>query len=87
MNKLTSDRILINYIRGKAMKIWKYKEEKETYLLVKFYKEDHGEGDFLGDLDEESIRKLILETKHDINIDQAFGTLSYFGLLPILVVK
>ena len=69
------------------MNIWKYKEEKESYLLVKLYKEDHGEGEFLGDLDEESIRKMILEIKPDINIDQAFGTLAYFGLLPILVVK
>ena len=38
------------------MKIWQYREEKETHLLVKLYKEDHGEGEFLGDLDEESIR-------------------------------
>jgi len=69
------------------MKIWQYREEKETHLLVKLYKEDHGEGEFLGDLDEESIKKLIPEIKPDINIDQAFGTLAYFGLLPILVVK
>jgi len=69
------------------MTIWQYKEEKESHLLVKFYKENHGEGEFLGDLDEESIKKLILEIKPDINIDQAFGTLAYFGLLPILVVK
>lgn len=69
------------------MRIWRYQEGKETHLLVKLYKEDHGEGDFLGDMDEESIKKMILDIKPDINIDQAFGTLSYFGLLPILVVK
>ena len=69
------------------MTIWQYKEEKETHLLVKFYKENHGEGEFLGDLDETTIRELILETKPDINIDQAYGTLAYFGLLPILVIK
>lgn len=69
------------------MTIWRHKEEKETHLLVKFYREDHGEGEFLGDLDDESIKKMILEIKPDIDIDQAFGTLSYFGLLPILVVK
>ncbi len=69
------------------MKIWKYKEEKETHLLVKLYKEDHGEGEFLGDIEEEDIKKMILEIKPNINIDQAFGTLTYFGLLPILVVK
>jgi len=69
------------------MEIWRYQEEKETHLLVKLYKENHGEGDFLGDMDDESIKKMILDIKPDINIDQAFGTLSYFGLLPILVVK
>jgi len=69
------------------MTIWQYKEEKETHLLVKFYKENHGEGEFLGDLDATTIRELILETKPDINIDQAYGTLAYFGLLPILVIK
>ncbi len=69
------------------MRVWRYKEEKEKHILVKFYREDHGEGEFLGDLDEESIKKMILEIQPKINIDQAFGTLSYFGLLPILVFK
>jgi len=69
------------------MTIWKYSEEKETYLLVKFYKENHGEGEFLGDLDEAKIREMILEVKPDIKVDQAFGTLAYFGMLPILVTK
>ena len=67
------------------MNIWKYIEEKPTYLLVKLYKEDHGEGKFLGDLDENLIKSMILEIKPDIKIDQAFGTLDYFGMLPILV--
>ncbi len=69
------------------MTIWKYSEQKPTYLLVKLYKENHGEGKFLGDLDEEVIKKMILEIKPDININQAFGTLAYFGMLPILVTK
>ena len=69
------------------MTIWKYIEEKPNYLLVKFYKENHGEGEFLGDLDEAKIREMILEIKPDININQAFGTLAYFGMLPILITK
>jgi len=69
------------------MTLWKYAEEKSTHLLVKFYKEDHGEGDYLGDLDEEVIRAMILEVKPDIDVNQAYGTLSYFGMLPILVTK
>jgi hypothetical protein len=69
------------------MTIWKYAEEKPTHLLVKFYKEDHGEGEFLGDLDEAVIREMILEIKPDANVDQAFGTLDYFGMLPLLVTK
>jgi len=69
------------------MTIWKYEEETATHLLVKFYKEDHGEGEFLGDLEDEVIKKMILEIKPDININQAFGTLDYFGMLPILVTR
>jgi len=65
------------------MTIWKYEEKH----LVKLYKEDHGEGEFIGDLDEESIRAMILEIKPDININQAYGTLAYFGMLPILISK
>ena len=67
------------------MTIWKYEENTATHLLVKLYKEEHGEGEFLGDLEEEVIKKMILEIKPDININQAFGTLAYFGMLPILV--
>ena len=69
------------------MTIWQHREEKETHLLVKFYKENHGEGDYLGDLDEETIKKMILDIKPDMKIDQAYGTLDYFGMLPILVTK
>lgn len=67
--------------------IWKYTEDTSTHLLIKFYKEKHGEGDFLGDLDDAIIKKMILEIKPDIDINQAFGTLSYFGMLPILIRK
>lgn len=65
------------------MTVWKYEETN----LVKFYKEDHGEGDYIGDLDEETIKSMILEIKPNINIDQAYGTLVYFGMLPILISK
>ncbi len=69
------------------MTIWKYEENKSTYRLVKLYKEDHGEGKYMGDLDDEVIKEMILEIKPDAKIDQAFGTLSYFGMLPLLVTK
>lgn len=69
------------------MTIWKHEENKPTHRLVKLYKEDHGEGEYLGDLDEETIKAMILEIKSDVKIDQAFGTLSYFGMLPLLVTK
>ena len=69
------------------MTIWKHEENKPTHRLVKLYKENHGEGEYLGDLDEETIKAMILEIKPDSKIDQAFGTLSYFGMLPILVTK
>ncbi len=55
--------------------------------MVKLYKEDHGEGTYLGDLSDEAIKEMILEIKPDAKIDQAFGTLSYFGMLPLLVTS
>jgi hypothetical protein len=67
------------------MTIWKHEESKPTHRLVKLYKENHGEGEYIGDLDDDTIKKMILEIKPDMKIDQAFGTLSYFGMLPILV--
>jgi len=69
------------------MTIWKYEETKPTHRLVKLYKEDHGEGEYMGDLNEDSIKNMILDIKPDVQIDQAFGTLSYFGMLPLLVTK
>jgi len=69
------------------MTIWKHEENKPTHRLVKLYKEDHGEGEYLGDLSEEMIKEMILEIKPDVKIDQAFGTLSYFGMLPLLVTQ
>ena len=69
------------------MNIWKYEEQKDSHRLVKLYKEDHGEGKLMGDMSEESIKELILEIKPDIKVDQAYGTLVYFGLLPILVIN
>jgi len=69
------------------MTIWKHEENKPTHRLVKLYKEDHGEGEYLGDLSDEVIKEMILEIKPDVEIDQAFGTLSYFGMLPLLVTQ
>ena len=68
------------------MTIWKHEENKSAYRLVKLYKEDHGEGEYLGDLCEEAIKELIVKIKPDVNIEQAFGTLCYFGMLPLLVI-
>jgi len=69
------------------MTIWKHEEDKPTHRLVKLYKEDHGEGEYLGDLSDEVIKAMIVEIKPDVKIDQAFGTLSYFGMLPLLVTQ
>ena len=67
------------------MTIWKHEEDKPTHRLVKLYKEDHGEGIYMGDLSDDVIKEMILDIKPDAKIDQAFGTLSYFGMLPLLV--
>jgi len=69
------------------MTIWKYEEDAKTHRLVKLYKEDHGEGTYMGNMDEESIKQMILEIKPDVNIESAYETLRYFGMLPLLIIK
>ncbi len=69
------------------MKIWKHEENKPTHRLVKLYREDHGEGEYMGDLDDEKIKEMIFTIKPDSKLDQSFGILSYFGMLPLLITK
>ena len=69
------------------MTIWKYEEKAPTHTLVKFYREDHGEGEFLGDLSEEEVKALIAELDPKMGVDQAFSQLSYFGFVPLLSLR
>lgn len=69
------------------MKIWKYEESSAKHLLVKFYAENHGEGEYLGDFSDDEVRALIYEVKPDVEMEQALGTLKYFGFLPLLVTN
>lgn len=69
------------------MTIWRYKEKAATHTLVKLYREDHGEGEFLGDLSEEAVKALIAELKPKMGVEQAFAQLSYFGFVPLLDIQ
>lgn len=68
------------------MTIWRYEEKAATHTLVKLYREDHGEGEFLGDLSEEEVKALIAELKPKMGVEQAFSQLSYFGFVPLLKI-
>lgn len=69
------------------MRIWKYEEKAATHTLVKFYLEEHGEGEFLGDLSEEEVKALIAEFNPKMGVEQAFSQLSYFGFVPLLQIS
>ena len=69
------------------MKIWKYEESSPTHALVKLYAEDHGEGEFLGEFNEDEVRELIIGIKPDVNIESELQRLRYYGFLPLLIIK
>jgi len=66
------------------MRLWKYEEKAANHRLVKFYSEDHGEGEFLGDLSEEEVKVLIAEMNPKMGVEQAYSQLCYFGFVPLL---
>ncbi len=68
------------------MTIWRYEEKAATHTLVKLYREDHGEGEFVGDLSEEEIKGIIEKLKPKIGVEQAFSQLMYFGFVPLLSI-
>ncbi len=69
------------------MTIWRYEEKGPAHTLVKFYREKHGEGVYLGELDEAAVRAMIAELNPKGGVDQAMMQLEYFGFVPILVLN
>lgn len=67
------------------MTIWKYEEKTGSHRLVKLYAEEHGEGECLGDLNEEELRELVASFHPKIGVDAALQQLRYFGFLPLLI--
>lgn len=66
------------------MRIYRYIEEAPTHTLVKIYRENHGEGEDLGEMDEAAVRKLIEGYEPKMGVEAAFMQLQYFGFVPLL---
>ena len=70
-----------------VMKIWKQEEKTATHHIVHLNLEHHGEFEYLGDLNEDQVKALLLEIKPDIDLSHNLNNLRYFGFLHLLVIK
>ena len=72
-------------MQSKKTRLWKYEEINKTHTLTKFYKEEHGEGEDMGEFSDDEVREILLSVKPDIDVESSLHTLQYFGFLPLLV--
>ena len=70
-----------------VMKIWKQEENTATHRIVQLNLEHHGEFEFLGDLNEDEEKALLLEIKPDLDLEQSLKNLHYFGFLHLFFIK
>jgi len=69
------------------MKLWLYKEQTPTYLTVKLHCEEHSSYTYVGDLNEEEIKQLLLQFDPTIDTQKNLKLLSYYGYLHLFVLK
>jgi len=69
------------------MKIWIQEEKAPTHHIVHINLEHHGNFEYLGDLDEEAVNKLLTEVKPDIDLANNVKMLKYYGYLHLFVIK
>lgn len=67
------------------MKVWISEEKAATHHLVRFYLEQHSDYSYLGDIEEDKLKEIMLKIKPDIDLDKSVQMLKYFGYLHIFV--
>lgn len=69
------------------MKIWIQEEKTATHHIVHLNLEHHGNFEYLGDLNEEEQKALLLKIKPGIDVEHNLKMLRYFGYLHLLVIQ
>ena len=69
------------------MKIWIQEEKTATYHIAHLNLEHHGNFEYLGDLNKEEQRALLIGIKPDIDLEENLKMLKYFGYLHLFVIS
>ncbi|DAB30217.1 MAG TPA: hypothetical protein CFH84_05265 [Sulfurimonas sp. UBA12504] len=68
------------------MKIWISDTQTQSHRLVRLNCENHSDYNYLGDLDDEALRKFLQEVKIDLAIEKKIKLLHYYGYLHLFVI-
>jgi hypothetical protein len=68
------------------MKIWISDTQTASHRLIKLNCEEHSDYKFLGDLDDESLRKFFLEVDPSIDIEKNMKLIHYYGYLHLFII-
>ena len=66
------------------MKIWILNTKTPNHRIVKLNCEEHSGYEYLGDLNDDEINKLLFEMHENIDIDKNMKLLKYYGFLHLL---
>ncbi len=69
------------------MKIWIQEEKAASHHIVHLNLEHHGEFEYLGDLNDDEQKALLLKIKPDIDLENNLKMLKYYGYLHLFVIK
>jgi hypothetical protein len=69
------------------MKIWTSDTLTPTHRLVKIYSQEHSGYTYIGDLDDQALRDLLLEIDKEIDIEKNIQLLRYYGYLNLFVIQ
>ena len=67
------------------MKLWISDTRTQTHRLIKLHAEQHSGYEYLGDLDEAELKKILLELQNDMDVDKNIKLINYYGYLHLFI--
>ena len=68
------------------MKIWISDTQTPTHRLVRLNCEEHSDYRYLGDLDDNELRRFFLEVQDDMDVEKNIKLIKYYGYLHLFII-
>ena len=68
------------------MKIWISDTQTSSHRLVKMNCEEHSDYAYLGDLDDEQLKKFFLKVDSSMDLEKNMKLIHYYGYLHLFVI-